>query len=159
MGAPISPDDFRTLNRCLDNAIAGAVTESRSNKALTGTKQFVELENLTNAAIVGFQAIRAGNVGVGGHTSAVVERSLQGHKCLCWQRHRLLAADLHSDIHVTKSTFFGVALASEAKPLPGFNVRGDSDRDSAALRKRELALNAGRRFCSGESNRQVDVGL
>jgi hypothetical protein len=25
--APISSDDFRTLNRCLDDAIAGAVTE------------------------------------------------------------------------------------------------------------------------------------
>ena len=25
--APISADDFRTLNRCLDDAIAGAVTE------------------------------------------------------------------------------------------------------------------------------------
>ena len=27
MNAPISTDDFRTLNRCLDDAIAGAVTE------------------------------------------------------------------------------------------------------------------------------------
>ena len=27
MNAPISTDDFRTLNRCLDEAIAGAVTE------------------------------------------------------------------------------------------------------------------------------------
>ena len=27
MNAPISTDDFRMLNRCLDDAIAGAVTE------------------------------------------------------------------------------------------------------------------------------------
>ncbi len=27
LNAPISTDDFRTLNRCLDDAIAGAVTE------------------------------------------------------------------------------------------------------------------------------------
>ena len=27
VNAPISTDDFRTLNRCLDEAIAGAVTE------------------------------------------------------------------------------------------------------------------------------------
>ena len=27
MDAPISTDDFRMLNRCLDDAIAGAVTE------------------------------------------------------------------------------------------------------------------------------------
>jgi hypothetical protein len=26
--SPISTEDFRTLNRCLDDAIAGAVTES-----------------------------------------------------------------------------------------------------------------------------------
>jgi hypothetical protein len=29
LNAPISTDDFRTLNRCLDDAIAGAVTEVR----------------------------------------------------------------------------------------------------------------------------------
>ena len=77
MGAPISTDDFRTLNRCLDNAIAGAVTEFTLKQSANRDKAFAELENLTNAAIVGFQAIRTGNVGVGGHTSAVVERSLQ----------------------------------------------------------------------------------
>ena len=76
MGAPISTDDFRTLNRCLDNAIAGAVTEFTLKQSVNVDKAFAELENLTSAAIVGFQAIRTGNVGVGGHTSAVVERSL-----------------------------------------------------------------------------------
>ena len=30
--APISLDDFHTLNRCLDDAIAGAVTSTRANK-------------------------------------------------------------------------------------------------------------------------------
>jgi len=76
MGAPISTDDFRTLNRCLDIAIAGAVTEFTLKQSADRDKTFAELENLTNAAIVGFRAIRTGNVGVGGHTSAVVERSL-----------------------------------------------------------------------------------
>jgi hypothetical protein len=76
MGAPISTDDFRTLNRCLDNAIAGAVTEFTLKQSANRDKTFAELENLTSAAIVGFRAIRTGNVGVGGHTSAVVERSL-----------------------------------------------------------------------------------
>jgi hypothetical protein len=77
MGAPIGTDDFRTLNRCLDNAIAGAVTEFTLKQSVNHDKAFAELENLTNAAIAGFQAIRMGNVGVGGHTSAVVERSLR----------------------------------------------------------------------------------
>ena len=39
MNAPISTDDFRTLNRCLDDAIAGAVTEygrERNQSTLDG---------------------------------------------------------------------------------------------------------------------------
>ncbi len=74
--APISTDDFRTLNRCLDNAIAGAVTEFTLEQGVTRTKQFSELHNLTEAAIFAFRFIRAGGVGVGGSTGAVVERSL-----------------------------------------------------------------------------------
>ena len=35
--ASISTDDFRTLNRCLDNAIAGAVTEFTRSKGLAET--------------------------------------------------------------------------------------------------------------------------
>ena len=35
LGAPISTDDFRTLNRCLDNAIAGAVTEFTLEQGVT----------------------------------------------------------------------------------------------------------------------------
>ena len=33
--APISTDDFRTLNRCLDEAIAGAVTQHAAEEAVT----------------------------------------------------------------------------------------------------------------------------
>ena len=33
--APISTDDFRTLNRCLDDAIAGAVTQHAADQELT----------------------------------------------------------------------------------------------------------------------------
>ena len=74
--APISTDDFRTLNRCLDNAIAGAVTEFALEQSVTRAKQFSELHNMTEAAIFAFRFIRAGGVGVGGSTGAVVERSL-----------------------------------------------------------------------------------
>ena len=60
LGAPISTDDFRTLNRCLDNAIAGAVTEFTLEQGVTRDKQSAELHNLTEAAIFAFRAIRAG---------------------------------------------------------------------------------------------------
>ena len=38
MNAPISTDDFRTLNRCLDDAIAGAVTEFGRGRTQSGIK-------------------------------------------------------------------------------------------------------------------------
>jgi hypothetical protein len=76
LGAPISTEDFRTLNRCLDNAIAGAVTEFTVEQGITRSKADTELENLTDAAIVAYRVVRAGGVGVGGSTGALVERSL-----------------------------------------------------------------------------------
>ena len=39
LGAPISTEDFRTLNRCLDNAIAGAVTEFTCEQGITRDKR------------------------------------------------------------------------------------------------------------------------
>jgi hypothetical protein len=76
LGAPISTDDFRTLNRCLDDAIAGAVTEFTAEQSVTRHRQSAELHKLTEAAIFAFRVIRAGGVGAGGSTGAVVERSL-----------------------------------------------------------------------------------
>jgi hypothetical protein len=68
--ALISTDDFRTLNRCLDDAIAYAVTEfSQSGESHN-------LRNLTDTAIAAFEVLQTGNVGVGGSTGAVVHRSL-----------------------------------------------------------------------------------
>ena len=76
LGAPISTEDFRTLNRCLDNAIAGAVTEFTVEQGMTRDKQSAELENLIDAAIFAYPVVRTGGVGAGGSTGAVVERSL-----------------------------------------------------------------------------------
>src|SRR4029450_13383745 len=80
MNAPISTDDFRTLNRCLDDAIAGAVTEfgrGRNQSTLDGEAArgserlgFLahELRNLMNTAIIAFEVLKTGNVGVAGST-------------------------------------------------------------------------------------------
>jgi signal transduction histidine kinase len=87
---PISVDDFHTLNRCLDHAIAGAVTmyereshQSRFDEAEVRSNERVgflvhELRNLVNTASVAFEAIRAGQGGVAGNTGAVLNRSLIG---------------------------------------------------------------------------------
>ena len=64
MGAPISTDDFRTLNRCLDNAIAGAVTEFTLKAGVTRDKAVCRTATIDRCCHRGFQAIRPGNVGV-----------------------------------------------------------------------------------------------
>jgi hypothetical protein len=76
LGAPISTDDFRTLNRCLDNAIAGAVTEFTREQGVTRGIRSAELNTLLEGAVFAFRIIRAGDVGAGGTTGAVVERNL-----------------------------------------------------------------------------------
>ena len=94
MDAPISTDDFRTLNRCLDDAIAGAVTEygrERNQSTLDretarGSERLGflahELRNLINTAIIAFEVLKTGNVGVAGSTGAVLHRSLMGLRAL-----------------------------------------------------------------------------
>jgi len=84
----ISPGDFRMLNRCLDDAIAGAVTQyarERNQSAVDEETARVserlglmghEMRNLLNTAIIAFEVLKSGNVGAGGTTGAVVERSL-----------------------------------------------------------------------------------
>ena len=94
LNAPISTEDFRTLNGCLDDAIAGAVTEygrGRNQSALDGETArgnerlgfFAhELRNLTNTAILAFEVLRKGNVGIAGSTATVLHRSLTGTRDL-----------------------------------------------------------------------------
>jgi hypothetical protein len=76
LAAPISTDDFRTLNRCLDDAIAAAVTEFGREQEISHAGESQELRTLTNTAITAFEVLQTGNVGVGGSTGAVVHRSL-----------------------------------------------------------------------------------
>jgi signal transduction histidine kinase len=90
LGLPISTDDFRMLNRCLDDAIAGAVTEfgrgrdqsARDSETARGSERLGflahELRNLINTAMVAFEVLKTGNVGVAGSTGAVLQRSLRG---------------------------------------------------------------------------------
>jgi signal transduction histidine kinase len=85
-GASISGAEFRTLNLCLDDAIAQAVTEySRQREraiADQGTERLGilahEMRNLLNAAILSFESIKSGRVGAGGSTGLVHGRSLMG---------------------------------------------------------------------------------
>jgi signal transduction histidine kinase len=91
---PISTDDFHMLNRWLDDAIAGAVTEygrERNQSALADETApeserlgFLahELRNVTQTALVAFEVLKTGNVGVAGSTGTVLHRSLLGLRAL-----------------------------------------------------------------------------
>ena len=93
-GAQIETDEFRTLNRCLDNGIADAVTEyafqrtalteDNSVKAFNERLGFLahELRNHIQTATLALTAIRAGSVGLTGATGAVLDRALIGMRSL-----------------------------------------------------------------------------
>jgi hypothetical protein len=80
--APISTDDFRTLNRCLDDAIAGAVTEHAHAQDVSREGKAAELRVLIDLAITAFGVVQTGAVGVTGRTGDLVLRSLLDTRAL-----------------------------------------------------------------------------
>ena len=77
------------LNQCLDEGIASAVTmyaresqQSCFDAADRGSERMGflvhELRNLVNTAIVAFEVLKKGSVGIAGNTGAVLNRSLIG---------------------------------------------------------------------------------
>lgn len=88
--AAISIDEFRTLNRCLDNAIANAVTEfgyqrdfvvaDKQAHALNERLGFFahELRNQLCTATLALSVIKGGSVGLSGATGVVLDRALVG---------------------------------------------------------------------------------
>ena len=84
--APITTDEFRTLNGCLDTAIAEAVTEhARITAELRSTEESErsghvahETRDLLNTAILAYQTLKRGTVAINGSTGAVLGRSLMG---------------------------------------------------------------------------------
>jgi signal transduction histidine kinase len=128
-GVSLGTDEFQTLNRCLDNAIAGAVTAYNFANAVTVSdahaddlKQRLgsfahELRNLLGTATLAVTAMKAGRVGWNGATSAVLDASLIGLRNLIdrslvevraaagmpVQRHLFSLADFISDIGLSAS--------------------------------------------------------
>ena len=78
--AAVSTDDFRTLNRCSDDAIAGAVSEFAHQERVVSkgqaATQSVELKNLVFTAISAMEALQSGRVGIDGATGRLLARSL-----------------------------------------------------------------------------------
>jgi signal transduction histidine kinase len=85
MDAPITVEEFHEFNRCLDDAVAQAVTEYTRTReqsiADAGTERLGilshELRNALGAAMLSFQTLKIGRVGLSGSTSALLDRSLR----------------------------------------------------------------------------------
>ena len=86
--APFGVDEFRTLNRCLDNAIADAVTEfsfqrdvslaQHQQRAADQRIGFLahEVRNALSSATYALHALETGSLPVGGATGHVLKRAL-----------------------------------------------------------------------------------
>ena len=89
--APFSANEFRTLNRCLDNAIASAVTEfsfqrdcAMSDRHASETNERLgflmhELRNSLSVATMAVAAMEAGQLSISGATGALLKR---GHAAM-----------------------------------------------------------------------------
>ncbi|MBC7607953.1 MAG: HAMP domain-containing histidine kinase [Polaromonas sp.] len=94
LGERIEVDEFRTFNRCLDNAIADAVTEfshqrrlirdDREEQALNHRLGVLvhELRVHINAASHAVSVLKSGQVGFSGATASVLDRSLAGMRTI-----------------------------------------------------------------------------
>ena len=86
LNAPIHVTEFATLDRCFDEATARAVTEFAVESGQTAhvvpsdserlrVSQH-ELRKLVNTAILSFDVLRTGKVGLEGSTGSLLHRSL-----------------------------------------------------------------------------------
>ena len=86
----ITADEFQTLNRCLDDAIAEAVTtyEEQRDRTVGGAGVahlgFLahEMRNLLSTSMLTFDALSRGSVGVHGSTGTLLGRSLRRMRVL-----------------------------------------------------------------------------
>lgn len=154
--APVTVLEFKTLNRCLDTAIAEAVTEHARLTASNRSNEEVErqghaahdLRDQLTTALLAFQMLKRGDVPVNGSTGAVLGRSLATLRDLisnalsqvrlaagATQRERLAVHTLMEDVAA------GSALHAEYHHVhfnmdhvdPGIFVSGDAQLLSSAL--------------------------
>jgi signal transduction histidine kinase len=124
--ASISTQDFRLLNGCLDDAIAGAVTQYGRDRDETSTEEGIarknerlgffahELRDLIHTALIAFDVVKSGRVGVAGSTGAVLHRSLVSARDLMA---RSLADVLHTQGLQNREPFPVSGLLEELAPV------------------------------------------
>jgi len=85
LDVPITVDEFHTLNRCVDDAIAQAVTEysrlrekSRSEVDTERIGVFAhEMRNVLSTATMSFGILKRGQLAIGGTVGTILDHSLQ----------------------------------------------------------------------------------
>jgi signal transduction histidine kinase len=129
--APFTIDEFRTLNRCLDNAIADAVSEfgaqhdasvARARTLEENERLGVlvhELRNVLQTATLAFQALEMGLLPVGGATGGLVARSLAAMAAMLGDS----MAQVRGTAHATAEEAFSVAeLVADAARAAGYEA-------------------------------------
>ena len=127
----IDPAEFQILNLCLDGAIASAVTEFLRQREQSLSKSETERlgalaheqRNLISAAMLSFQILRGGTVGIQGSTGAVLGRALMGLRDLTDRSLAAvrLATGVHTRTRVPLAEFIEDVEASAAMEA---NARG-----------------------------------
>lgn len=158
--APFQVEEFRTLNRCLDNAIADAVTEFSYQRDFISAEKLVkdnnerlgyfvhELRNLLGTTSLAFTAAKIGNLNLSGATGSILERSILSLSKLIDDSLSDIKGVGHSDIVL--STFGLSSFIEEAQASAELSVKNSScnfkvmpvDRDLAISGNRPLLLAA-----------------
>lgn len=129
--APFTIDEYRTLNRCLDNAIADAVSEfgaqrdARVARARTVEENerlgvlVHELRNVLQTATLAFQALEMGMLPVAGATGSLVARSHASMAAMLGDS----MAQVRGSAHETADEVFSVAeLVADAARAAGYDA-------------------------------------
>lgn len=103
----ITPSEFHHLNRCLDVAISGAVTEFQAHQNAKVQRQenehlgfFAhELRNTLMSINISFEMIKKGSVGAQGSTSKIMESSLRRMRVLIDQSLTEVRLNVDPNIH------------------------------------------------------------
>jgi signal transduction histidine kinase len=156
--APFTIDEFRTLNRCLDNAIADAVTEFSLLRELAILDQKTsdvnaqlgalmhELGNLLHTATLAMGAMESGRIGLGGATGAMLKRSIQTMSKLV---HGSLE-QVRSESTASKKHVFGLAgFIAEARAAAELDAQARGCRLSVSEVDPHLAISGNRDLLLG----------
>jgi signal transduction histidine kinase len=120
LGATIGTEEFHTLNLCLDNAIAQAITEyirihdeSKATGEVQRSGAFAhELRNKISAIQLAFLAIQSGRAPTHGSVAAVVTRTL--HSMVGLVNRALIEVRLHSPGGIRRQRIALRALLADA---------------------------------------------